>query len=587
MLEILRGEGWDLKERELTKLRKDQNLLLREANKNGNGSEKRKRRNTDEGADENEDPDGDDLDQANTIAPPLDLAPEIIAKRQARQARLLAESEERLRKGTRRRRTKVWSGLPPDPEAPPRYPSELTMEENKKLLNLERPMYQQIRETFEEICRANGVVKKTSCGADTWKGVKDELIRRVPHLQDIFWGPDAAAVAQTRQPMALELICMDVTKKLRNVGARVTISEAKNFLALTPQEGRDIRANFDAILKADYFVSKLEVPREHWEGLKAQWIDGSPLLQQKLAGGLADPDYGMKLKCLESVACDVQKRHRDQQTRNDPTHLTKREKPITPVKTSSSSKSTTTNPRPASKPAAPPPPPPIDRSNAPFPPGKSMIPDSNHTQAQSPPQHFSQPTYSQAPENNSFANFASQALAASNNATQSQSSSEVGDLQIDPTLLEAASLPQQLQHESPYQHHYQNPNHYNNNLPIDVNSDPSAIQSNISISLPVYFRIAPTSSIKHLSTHPKVWLSTLNPPYTLGSLTFLALLKATANGHDARVAKIEGVAPGTNINDVGSRWSIDEDDELEAYLEMCGGSEGGGGGKVSFVVEIV
>ena len=135
MLAILRNEGWDVKERELTKLRKDHNLLLREPNRNGNGSDKRKKRNRDalgELADQNEQDGLAASPGEPTRTPSLEpvLPPEVIAKREARQARLLAESQERLKLGTRRRRTKVWSGIPPDPVQPPRYPSELTMEES-------------------------------------------------------------------------------------------------------------------------------------------------------------------------------------------------------------------------------------------------------------------------------------------------------------------------------------------------------------------------------------------------------------------------------------------------------------------------
>ena len=157
MLSILRGEGWDVKERELTKLRKDHNLLLREPNKNGNGSEKRKKRKRDaleELADQNgqDDPAESPEEPPRTPSPEPILPAEVIAKRQARQARLLAESQERLKAGTRRRRTKVWSGLPPDPVQPPRYPSELTMEESKKELGLDKHLYQEMRNIFEDIC---------------------------------------------------------------------------------------------------------------------------------------------------------------------------------------------------------------------------------------------------------------------------------------------------------------------------------------------------------------------------------------------------------------------------------------------------
>ncbi len=557
MVDILRGEGWDIKERELTKLRREQNLLLREPNRNGNGSEKRKRRRAGLEVDRPQDDVNEPVEKrARTATQDPTLPPEIAAKREARQARLLAESEERLKKGTRRRRTKVWSGIAPDPEAPPRYPSELTLEECKRELGLTRPMYMEMRDIFEDICRTNNVVKKTLCSADTWKGVKDDLISRVPHLQRIFWRPNAATVGQTQQPMAFEIICMDVTKKIRTVGSRVTISEAKSILALTPLEGRNIRSAFDAILKQDYFVSKLDVPREHWEGLKARWIEESPLLRQKFAGGVSDPDYSTKLKCLEFIAADVQKRHRDQQTKTDPGHLTKSLNPVeqpfsTPYRNQHTSKSS--NPGPPGR--APDRSPAIDRSNAPFPPGKSMDSPAPDSANQRP---SDRDTGASGVQNLTFVpggmtNIASQAL-----AKASQPSffdyGNTQDIQIDPTLLEAAAMPQQIQQYG----------------------DP-APQAATDASIPVFFRIAPSSSPKYLDTHPKVWLNTLDSPSSVEMLKGLALAKAEDGA--ASVMKIEGVAP-TMGNEVGTKWSIDEDDELEAYLAMVGS------GKATFIVQI-
>ena len=58
---------------------------------------------------------------------------------------------------------------------------------------------------------------------------------------------------------------------------------------------------------------------------------------------------------------------------------------------------------------------------------------------------------------------------------------------------------------------------------------------------------------------------------------------------DVRVGKIEGVEGGGGAGGGGggggeSRWGIDEDDEVGAYLEMV--LQGKGRGKAVFVVEI-
>ncbi|CAF9919289.1 hypothetical protein IMSHALPRED_004580 [Imshaugia aleurites] len=537
MLSILRGEGWDVKERELTKLRKDHNLLLREPNKNGNGSEKRKKRKRDaleELADQNgqDEPAESPEEPPRTPSPEPILPAEVIAKRQARQARLLAESQERLKAGTRRRRTKVWSGLPPDPVQPPRYPSELTMEESKKELGLDKHLYQEMRNIFEDICRSNNVVKKTLCGGETWKAVKEQLISQFQHLQPIFWGIDASHLNTTQKPMALDLICMDVTKKIRTVGTRITISDAKNILGVTPQEGRDIRSAFDAILKGDHFVSKLEVPKEHWDALKAKWVAESPRLQQVLAGGDADPDLPAKLRALESIASDVQKRHRDFQTKKDPTRLTKTPATSFPGR----------GPPARSKPTSP------AKNNKPPP-----AINSADQAADSPVQAFLSGALSDRPTNdvnptssstNDMTTFASQALA---HAPYNDFSDFTG-MQIDPSLLEAAG-----------------------SVPQSLNNDHAQLQNDVR----VFFRPSSTSQLKHLHSAPKVWLGVLQAPYTVNSLRTLALSGSGLQGN-ARVGKIEGVADGD------SGWGIDEDDELEAYLGFLKG-----GGKITFVVEFL
>lgn len=547
MLVILRNEGWDVKERELTKLRKEQGLLLREANKNGH--RKRKRNALEELSDQNGQQDANGATAEEHVRSPLpepELAPEIIAKREARQARIAAESEERFRTRTRRRRTKVWAGLPPDPEQPPRYPSELTMEECKRELGLDKPLYQELRETFESICRTHNVIKKTLCGPDTWKTCKEELVSRMAHLQPMFWGPGAAGVNQTQKPMALDLLCMDVTKKLRTVSNRVTITDAKNILGVTPEEGRQIRAAFDAILKADHFTSKLEVPREYWDNLKDKWISESPLIQEKLGDQSTDPDYGAKLRSLESIACDVQKRHRDDQTKKDPTRLRKSLNPGGDVSankaTANSSSTSKASGQAGLQPST-------DQNKS----------SSRHdTRANPPIIDFQDDAIDTSLPSDGMTTLASQAL-----ATASYPPYDYSGMQIDPSLLQAASLPQQTNNQ-----HYPS-------FAIQTPPLPSAI--------PVYFRISPTSPLKHLSSAKKMWLDTFHPPQTVANLRVLALNRSGLKGNpDARVGKIEGVQPATGEGGEGGSWAIDEDDELEAFLGMVED-----GKKAIFSVEIL
>ena len=528
MFDILRGEGWDIKERELTKLRKDQHLLMRERNRNGH--KKRKR-------DDFEELFNDEHHDFSTESP--ELPAEIVAKRQARQAKLQAESDERFKAGTRRRRTKGWAGLPADPIQGPRYPSELTIEECKNELQLDKARYKEMRDIFEAICFHHGVVKKTLCGAETWKRVKDELLTQYPHIQQFFWGPGATDLMETQRPMALDLICMDVTKKMRTVNSRVTITDAKNILGVTPQEGRDIRAAFAAVLKADHFVSKLEVPREYWENLKQKWIDGSPLIQQKLGDPGTDPDHQAKMRSLEAIACDVQKRHRDEQTKKDPTRP---KQPMNGNHKATPSKATAPSPTTAHDP--------ITRSPHRFAPEGSSVRSVTIPRGE-PGSIYSNNIPTATPPMDGMTALASQALASYNPFNPS--------MQIDPSLLEAAALPygSQQYDQTPTQQ------------PADSHK-----------SIPVYFRISPNSPLKNLSIAKKVWLDTFHPPHALFNLKELALKRSGVSG---RVGKVEGVEPAQDgSREEGGKWVIDEDDELEAYLGMLNDGQ-----KATFIVEIV
>lgn len=147
---------------------------------------------------------------------------------------------------------------------------------------------------------------------------------------------------------------------------------------------------------------------------------------------------------------------------------------------------------------------------------------------------------------NDMTTFASQALA---HARYNDFSDFTG-MQIDPTLLEAAG-----------------------SLPQSSNDNRTQIQHDPPVR--VYFRPSAASQLQYLSMAPKVWLGELKAPYSVNNLRTLALNGSGLQGK-ARVGKIEGVAEGD------SGWGIDEDDELEAYLEFVRG-----GGKVTFVVQLL
>lgn len=252
---------------------------------------------------------------ALTPDPLPDLPAQVLAKRKQRLERLQQESAERWATKRRRRRTRGWAGLPADPPGPPRFPSETTIDESKRYLSLDNAMYRQTREHFQRICEEEGFIKKTIAGPEKWQAAKDRMIQESPHLQAVFWGDPTQLESKV---LALDVVCTDVTKRMRTLERRMTIAEAKNILRINPEESRQLRNAFYDTLKLDHFTSKLEAGDEHWKELKQQWIQGSELLLRILAPGTTDPTHANKLKAIEVLCRDVMKRLRDDQAKSDP-----------------------------------------------------------------------------------------------------------------------------------------------------------------------------------------------------------------------------------------------------------------------------
>ena len=521
--------------RQISNLRIKDGLLMRSLS----GNEQVLKRKRDADAVEGGEGGADEVERGGgggTTEPPVPI--EVAIKRQARQAQLWAESAERLRNGTRRRRLRGWAGLPPDVGLPPRFPSELTLEESRGVLRLDKKTYFQIRDVFFEICQRKGIIKKTTAGPERWAEAKEEFIDRCPHLQGIFRGQMAGQFDPNREPMALDLICMDVTKRMRTAGKCLSLIEAKNILGLTPDETRYVRGVFDEVLKADFFTGKLDVSKEHWEGLKQKWIQQSPKLQREFSGSQEAMLWQRKHRALETVARDVQKRNRDSQTRKTPL-CSSTQKPTIPKKPKaakgtpsrvvvqrSSSQSTTAG----------------------------MINDPNH-KPWMPSQRARQKAASAQDPITDIEALASQALSSSNSSPPI-----TAGYPIDPTLIKAAA--QGLPSPPP--------------AAADQQSPASSLPT--SPATPIYIRPSPITAFKYPSL-PKVWLEMLPEPYTIRNLKFIIGKKVSTLG---QLGKIEGLADGRTVEGGGgSSWGIDEDDELEAYIGYVGKE-----GKKAFVFEV-
>lgn len=238
-------------------------------------------------------------------------------KRKARLDKMQVKSDELYANKKRRRRTRGWAGLPADPPAAPRFPSETTLDESKAFLHLDNERYRNVRDHFQSIFEATGFVKKTEAGPESWQAAKNQLIAENVHLNKQFNGPFDGVSTESKS-LALDVICTDVTKRMRTIGRRMTIAEAKNICGIDPAQSREVRTQFYNILIADHFTGKLGVSDEHWKALQRTWIDDSQILQDVLAGGEMDPQHEPKLKAINILSRDVMKRLRDDQNKIDP-----------------------------------------------------------------------------------------------------------------------------------------------------------------------------------------------------------------------------------------------------------------------------
>ncbi|TVY18988.1 hypothetical protein LARI1_G003363 [Lachnellula arida] len=546
MLRTLNEEGFDIKERELMRVRAKNRWLLRVPN-----GMKSKKRDSDQDvvsqlqaalygeaqmADaEGEDEEMEEMDmpaapkRTRGTSPPL--SPEVMAKRQERLAKLQAESAERWATRKRRRRTRGWAGLPADPPGPPRFPSETTIDESKAFLSLDNRLYRDIRSRFQRICEEAGIIKKTLAGPERWEAAKDRLVQESSHLQTVFWGNEDN---QEAKKLALDVVCSDVTKRMRTLERRMTIAEAKNALGINPEESRQLRNAFYQVLKGDHFTSKLEAGEEHWKELKQQWINGSELLQNILAPGDADPQHNEKVKAMEVLCRDVMKRLRDDQTKRDPTRKKKFDSNYT-------------------APDA------LQFDDAPETSGfqtsshDALAQVASQAQAQTPVQ--AQP---RAPSRVQTGLNHAQAQA---RQPQPQSHNQVmvdhNDMQIDPSLLLAAAndpslLNRGIQNQYPGQQY------------ADQQYVAQAAQATFGpsqSSIAVYFRLHPASDIQ---TNSRLWVSTLSS-VSVDELRQLATVRTPGT----LALRIEGVIKQPNGQEM--TLPIDQDDELEAYLAAISG----------------
>lgn len=279
MLRALTDEGFEIRERELVRLRARNGWLLR-------------------------DPRGDRQEEGPSPAattPDGDGAGAVGD----------ATSEVVVPKGRRRRRTRGWAGQPADPPGPPRFPSETTIDEARVILGLDGEGYRAARAAFQRICEEAGLVKKTLAGPERWDAAKAQLVREVPHLQ-------GAAESGPRAALALDVICTDVTKRMRDGDRRMTLADAKKVLGINPEEARALRAGFYRVLAGQgvQVRCKSTAGAERWAELMGEWT-GDGAVAGLLPGDRGSAEYRERWRALDILATDVMKRMRDERVRKE------------------------------------------------------------------------------------------------------------------------------------------------------------------------------------------------------------------------------------------------------------------------------
>ena len=347
MISTLADEGYEVGDREVTRIRVKNGWLLRRANfstpakrsgegdgdgdgdgdeegspEGGDGGEEGQRAHEDQSTYWNYGATGLEPADAQVQQETFDAMRE--ARREYNKRAFEAESHERWMTKKRRRHTKPYAGLPADPPGPPRFPSETTLTEAKAILQLDKNAYKEMREKFYNICVNANVYKKTLIGPERWEVLKDQLVRESMPLRAVMWDP----ADMEKKRLAIEIIACDVTKLIRTQSAAVSVVDAKVILGLNPEEGRLVREQLYNILARERFTSKHEEGMEYFEELKQRWLEGSEELRKAVAAGPSDPEYQRKMKAINTLCRDATRRYRDDMIRKGTTPgiLTPREK---------------------------------------------------------------------------------------------------------------------------------------------------------------------------------------------------------------------------------------------------------------------
>lgn len=447
------------------------------------------------------------------------LTPEEQARRTQRLAQIQMQSDQNLTTRKRRRRIRGLGHLPPDaPGSQPRYGSETSLDECKAFLSLDNPTYVQIRNEFQTICEANDIERKLTALADQrWQNAKDQLVRENIHLSALM-NPLQDEIE--RKLVALDCICADVTKRMRNLRKSITMADANRALGLNPSASKELRRAFYVILDQDHFTTRLACGDAHWEELRQKWYGVAPILQAVVHEG-----DGYKMRCIDLLARDSAKRYGDDAIKRDPAKKQHQLVHYGPgpgaakfradgmTKTSrrnikdlaARTKSTSAGPESAA-----------GSGQGDTIVGVAMM-DATATTARTSARPSGLPLPAQTPVLDYSA--------------------------LDPALAALCAQPTAAP-----------------STPATSSTPSKAQMQAIAALAPIsaYFRLSPNSSL--IGNHPRMWLGKL-ASRSVGALHTAATSKAAM----ARVAKVLGIVKNTEGEE--DSWVIDTDEELTAYVE--------------------
>ncbi|CAH0029590.1 unnamed protein product [Clonostachys rhizophaga] len=194
-----------------------------------------------------------------------------------------------------------------------RFPSEMTIEEARLLLGLDDAQYRQLGSQFKKSCQQNGILKKTSVSSELWETLKSQLISEIPQLQRaLVRFPDNLEMKM----LALEIICSNITKRIRVATKKIGLPEAKNILGLNPNEARQMREALCEVLRDANCSSKSDVTAAEWKQLKKRWGEKCEAVQRAIDLSPDHADYNKTSRAIELLAKNVIARIQQTQKQN-------------------------------------------------------------------------------------------------------------------------------------------------------------------------------------------------------------------------------------------------------------------------------